>query len=334
MDKKAICEIIDELNKTYGYSLKSQKKKITEFSKYFLYEHLSYDLENKKVYLTYIYNVANKYCNPDDELWCAVYLTEFAGFIDTGNFFFEDYFGYFHLSQRTLRLCEKFKVFLQRYAPSGSFSKQVTGAVETFVSQPDCAPNLVYSGIRKTAEESPGNSLGSHIGFVPVMKDEEKFRKMYDDYIRTLGKYSDTISEELPENKCLSSNIATQYILSARCSSSIKTLFITFDTEIIGFCVLVEYPELNYENCVFAIDQFYIIEQCRGLGIAEIVAKKIFKMYGGKGALDILTKNIPARRFWNSVFTKYAKNIKIKECRDRGKEKEIYAYTFQVYIKE
>ena len=78
----------------------------------------------------------------------------------------------------------------------------------------------------------------------------------------------------------------------------------------------------------------HIIEQCRGLGIAEIVAKKIFKMYGGKGALDILTKNIPARRFWNSVFTKYAKNIKIKECRDRGKEKEIYAYTFQVYIKE
>lgn len=179
-----------------------------------------------------------------------------------------------------------------------------------------------------------GKELDTHIGFVPVIKDENKFRKMYDDYIRTLAKYSDTIKETMPVNKCLSSNIATQYILSARCSSSFKTLFITFDKEIIGFCVLIEYPELNYENCVFAIDQFYIMEQYRGLGIAEIVAKKIFKMYGGKGALDILTENIPARRFWNGVFTKYAKNIKIKECKNSGKEKEVYAYTFQVCIKE
>ena len=337
MNTNHIKETISSLNQMYGYSIAHQKIKLIEFAEYFCSEHLYFDeLQELKVsMINHLNDVATNYCGVDDELWSAIYIAGFNDITRTNDFSFGNYFRSFCFTKRTLYLYNKFKTFLKDNSSTDVFIKEFDEIVKNFTSQPEFTPNCKYSKIRETLQNSTDKVYESHIGFVPAMINESEFRKMYADYLDTLANYSVTIKGQLAKDRDVSSAIASHYLFEASETESVKVLFITCCKEIVGFCILVEYPQMYYQNCVFAIDQFYIKEQYRGLGIAEVVAKKIFKMYGGKGVLDILTENIPARKFWNDIFTKYAKNIKIEEYEDdNGKDKEIYTYTFYTCVKE
>lgn len=337
MNTVLIRETIHSLNQLYGYSVRHQKIKLIEFAEFFCDDFLRSD-ENKKLkayMITHLSDIASTHCNVDDELWSAIYIAGFDNIVKTDDFSFEAFHKEFNLTKRTLYLYNEFNKRLRDYAPTDIYMKEFEELVKKFTSAPKFAPNPKYSGIYESILDNAGKSIESNISFVPVMINEDKFRVMYDDYIKTLANYSETIRSQLDKNDKIAFNISSYYLFESAEYNAVKTLFVTYQNEIIGFCVIIEYPHLCHENCVFAIDQFYIEEQYRGLGIGEMVAKKIFKMYGGKGVLDILTENIPARKFWNNIFEKYAYEVRVKELEDdNGKDKEVYTYTFYTCVKE
>jgi predicted acetyltransferase len=335
MNTVPIRETIHSLNQLYGYSVPHQKIKLIEFAE-FLCNELYYSddaIGIKLSMLNRVNDIATTYCNSDNELWSAIYAAGLDNIIKINDFSFKAFYDDFKFTKRTTSLYNEFEKVLDASIPIIFSVKKFTESVKKFTSTPEFSPSCEFSGVYESLQGSSGKEIGAHINFVPAMIDEEAFRAMYVDYFLELANYSDTLKAHYKANPKSPSNTASHYLFTAFMDHNTKVLLIKYEQTILGFCIIVEKP--CFYNCVFAIEQFYIKEQYRGLGIADIVVSKIFRMYGGKGVLDILTRNIPARKFWNKMFERYAKNVFVEEFSDdNGPDKELYTYIFHTCVKE
>lgn len=264
---------------------------------------------------TKIEKTANEY-NDDPEMYFAIYSALFNKVLFKA--FDEELIEYFKISDRCKELYKTFTHLFNNYSCDFLNNLDSSEYIE-IVKKLTTKSNFTDIVKLHNKQEKPD------ISFVPVMIDENKFHGMYEDYMQTLSDFSDYVRNKLKTNPNYSNCISDEYTRKASITSSAKVLFIKHKSDIVGFVCLIEYPLMSFHNCTFAIDQFYILHEYRNTGIAEEAVKRIFKMYGGKGALGVLVKNIRARKFWNKMLSKYTK------CYDAFQDKtdnEAYYYIF------
>ena len=154
------------------------------------------------------------------------------------------------------------------------------------------------------------------VNFIPLTDTNEYvFVSMFSDYaFYDLRKYSDFLTVEYRTKKAASTG-AYCYINNYFCNPD-KYHILLIENEVnrfVGFCVLVDYPLVKGFYGSFFIEEFYIKEEFRGRGYGEAAVKAILRMYGTKGSLCILDRNVPAKRFWDKMFSRYMTNIQCEE---------------------
>src|SRR5690625_1533157 len=89
--------------------------------------------------------------------------------------------------------------------------------------------------------------------------------------------------------------------------------FITFNEKIIGFILLLERPFLKKSND-YGMNDFFILNQYKGKGLAEEAARKIFEKKPGQYFIIQVVENKRAVAFWKKVYTRL--NIEADERQD------------------
>lgn len=89
--------------------------------------------------------------------------------------------------------------------------------------------------------------------------------------------------------------------------------FIKLNEEIIGFILLVERPFLKKSND-YGINDFFILNQYKGKGLAGQAAKKMFEEKRGQYFIIQVLENKRAVAFWKKIYREL--NIEIYETQD------------------
>ncbi|WP_039044258.1 GNAT family N-acetyltransferase [Sporosarcina sp. ZBG7A] len=89
--------------------------------------------------------------------------------------------------------------------------------------------------------------------------------------------------------------------------------FITLNEKNIGFILLLERPFLKKSND-YGINDFFILNQYKGKGLAVQAAQKIFEKKPGQYFIIQVVENKRAVAFWKKVYT--GLNIETDERRD------------------
>ncbi|MCM3315332.1 GNAT family N-acetyltransferase [Rummeliibacillus stabekisii] len=77
--------------------------------------------------------------------------------------------------------------------------------------------------------------------------------------------------------------------------------FITWNEKIIGFILLLERPFLKKAND-YGINDFFILNQYKGKGLAMQAASKVFEMKRGQYFIIQVVENKRAVTFWKKVY--------------------------------
>ena len=74
--------------------------------------------------------------------------------------------------------------------------------------------------------------------------------------------------------------------------------FIVADGDLAGFVFIRQYPS---EDCVFDIDQFFVLKRFARLGIGSIAFKISLKLYPGNWVVRVMKENERGLLFWKSA---------------------------------
>jgi len=77
--------------------------------------------------------------------------------------------------------------------------------------------------------------------------------------------------------------------------------FVKYEQSIIGFILLSKSPYAK-PGTDYSIQEFFILNQYRKRGLAQLVMKEIMKMYIGKFSIIILKSNEKAIHFWRKFY--------------------------------
>lgn len=83
-----------------------------------------------------------------------------------------------------------------------------------------------------------------------------------------------------------------------------EAYFIYYNKNIVGFVMINPYSYLD-QNPDYVLAEFTVFPVYRKQHIATNVVEMIFKQYLGSWEIKYNENNIPAKRFWNKVCTKY-----------------------------
>ncbi|VDG97186.1 Predicted acetyltransferase [Lysinibacillus sphaericus] len=103
--------------------------------------------------------------------------------------------------------------------------------------------------------------------------------------------------------------------------------FISLNEKIIGFILLLERPFLKKSND-YGINDFFILNQYKGKGLAVQAAKKIFEKKPGQYFIIQIVENKRAVAFWKKVYT--GLNIETNERQDLIDEELCLIQTFKI----
>lgn len=103
--------------------------------------------------------------------------------------------------------------------------------------------------------------------------------------------------------------------------------FITSNEKIIGFMLLLERPFLKKSND-YGINDFFILNQYKGKGLAVQAARKVFEEKPGQYFIIQVVENKRAIAFWKKVYT--GLNIETNEKQDLIDEELCLIQTFKV----
>lgn len=103
--------------------------------------------------------------------------------------------------------------------------------------------------------------------------------------------------------------------------------FITLNEKIIGFILLLERPFLKKSND-YGINDFFILNQYKGKGLAVQAAKELFGKKTGQYFVIQIVKNKRAVAFWKKVY--FELNIDINESQELIDEELCIIQTFHV----
>lgn len=103
--------------------------------------------------------------------------------------------------------------------------------------------------------------------------------------------------------------------------------FITLNEKIIGFILLLERPFLKKRND-YGINDFFILNQYKGKGVAMQAVKKIFEKRPGQYFIIQVIENKRAVAFWKKVYTEL--NIETDESQDIIDDEFCLVQTFKI----
>lgn len=69
--------------------------------------------------------------------------------------------------------------------------------------------------------------------------------------------------------------------------------------------VTVTSGEYALEGCAWRFQELYLIRPARGRGLARAAVKQLLQERPGRWCLSVYKKNLPARKFWDSVIREY-----------------------------
>lgn len=93
----------------------------------------------------------------------------------------------------------------------------------------------------------------------------------------------------------------------------------------IGFILLQSGPFSNQEFADYVLNSFFILRKYRRKGLGKVACTKFFEMYPGRYAISQAQSNIPAIKFWESVYESNSVSVYEKEEIEDG-IKVIYQY--------
>lgn len=122
--------------------------------------------------------------------------------------------------------------------------------------------------------------------------DKVLFEKMYRDYDRELGLYSERLRQS-PINNVDFKDMYSNIFLA-------KMFILTETKQKAGFCLL-GFAENTHPATNYYIAEFYISPEFRRKGIGKRAVKELFALLPGKYCYHVLKQNDAARCFWENV---------------------------------
>ena len=127
-------------------------------------------------------------------------------------------------------------------------------------------------------------------------KDKELYRNIFNMYQNELSQYSDEF-QELDEKGYFCANTVDIYFENIE---SVIPYIVMAENHIIGILVLTKPPYVK-QGFDYCIQEFFLIGNSRGKGIADAVLHELSRMYPGKYCFIVLNNNLRAIKFWNRI---------------------------------
>lgn len=127
-------------------------------------------------------------------------------------------------------------------------------------------------------------------------KDKELYRNVFNMYQNELSQYFDEF-KELDENGYFDASTVEVYFEN---NEAVFPYIVMNEGHIIGILVLSKHPYVK-QGCDYCIQEFFLIGNSRGKGIADGILHELFTMYPGKYCFVVLNQNLRAMKFWNRI---------------------------------
>ena len=89
-----------------------------------------------------------------------------------------------------------------------------------------------------------------------------------------------------------------------------QSFFIRVEGKLAGFVIIKKGGYLYIDDeTAHSIDEFFVMKKYRRSGVGRFAAEEAFDMFRGKWEVCQMRNNMPARKFWKSVVSKYTGNV-------------------------
>ena len=141
-------------------------------------------------------------------------------------------------------------------------------------------------------------------------KYKELYRNLFNMYQNELAQYNSSY-QWVDDEGYFDKELVDIYFQN---DPAIYPMIIKWNGHNVGVVVITKAP-LVKDNCDYCIQEFYLIQSCRGKGIAQEVSKQLFKILKGRICLSVLNRNYRAIAYWDKVLSQHATKIQadIKE---------------------
>ena len=135
---------------------------------------------------------------------------------------------------------------------------------------------------------------------VELIKSSEMknaFRNLFNIYAHELSKYNPWLGTQINSD----GNYLSEYVEQTFNDTSIESFCIVKDERPIGFAM---FSNSDSSEGNVSIDELFLVETSRGLGISEEICKSFWSENKGICSLHVLKANLPAVTYWEKLIKK------------------------------
>lgn len=130
---------------------------------------------------------------------------------------------------------------------------------------------------------------------IRCLDEQNKFIKMYKDYVQSLAPYNPSIKIQLAED------YASDYLTQEFLGGIFVYLLKTQEDKTVGFIIVGSGKMGTAPKTNWCIHEFYILPEYRRKGFGIKTLEKFQKMHTGKVCYFVLKQNTPAQAFWKAA---------------------------------
>ena len=123
------------------------------------------------------------------------------------------------------------------------------------------------------------------------------FRNLFNLYAHELSKYNPKLGMFINSD----GNYLSDFVEGSFNDPHVDAFCIVEEKRPIGFVIFTKSDSSNKNIC---IDQIFLIQTSRGLGISEEICKKFWRENKGICSLHVLKANLPAITYWEKLIDK------------------------------
>ncbi|MDF2947369.1 MAG: family N-acetyltransferase [Bacillales bacterium] len=124
------------------------------------------------------------------------------------------------------------------------------------------------------------------------------FVRLFNIYANELSKYNPWLGTQIDSQ----GNYLSKHVEKLISDRSLDAFCITYDKKAVGF-VVFSYSDRSGGN-ICSIDEIFLIETSRGLGISERICTEFWRKYKGICTLSVLKANLSAVAYWEKLISR------------------------------